>query len=120
MADDKKPEIHNVTSHDQSGGITAHTVNIDTKTQRRVTAELEASFLKDLPNDRPVRVFGMNGNSESMNFANEIYQVLESHGYTMLGECAHPAMIFSPPIGIVKISEVNEGAEWGITVGPAK
>ena len=112
-------EIHNVTSHDQSGGITAHTVNIDTDTQRTFTPELKSSLLQDLPNDRPVQVMGMNGDSESMNFATEIYDGLKAGGYTMLGDSAISHMFFNPPVFNIKINEGNGGAEWWIVVGPA-
>ena len=113
-------EIHNVTSREQSGGITAHTVNLDTKPRRTLTPETKATLLRDLSNDRPVRVMGMNGDSESMSFANEIYDGLKANNYTMLNESAMSHQFFNPPVFGFKISEGEGGAEWWITVGPAK
>ena len=120
MVDKKENEFHIVTSHNQSGGVTAHTVNIDTKTPRSLGAELKASLLRDLPNDRPVQVWGMNGNSESMNFATEIYDALKASGYTMVSDSVAWHMFFNPPVFNIKISEGNGGTESWIVVGPAE
>jgi hypothetical protein len=53
MADQKgSPHIH-VTSHNQSGGITAHTVNIGNQ-RLRLTDELGAELLRTLPKSKPI------------------------------------------------------------------
>ena len=63
---------------------------------------------------------GMNGDSESMNFANEIYDALKAGGYKMLNDSATWHMFFNPPVFDFKISKGNGEAEWWIVVGPAK
>lgn len=108
-----------VTSYYQYGGITAHTVNVDTRA-RALHADMEAALLRDLPNDRPVLVLGMNGNAESMAFAHEIYGFPKGHGYEMKGESPSWHMFFDPPVFDIKISPGNRGAEWWIVVGPAE
>src|ERR1043166_3771261 len=88
----------NVSSHNQSGGVTAHTVNIDRRIKRKMTDEMKSGLLRDLPNDKPVAVMGMNGNTESMTFANEIHSFLSTNGYRMTTDTATWHMFFDPPV----------------------
>lgn len=120
MSSDPKSADQRVTSYYQSGGITAHTVNVDTRAKRALQADMKAALLRDLPNDRPVLVLGMNGNAESTAFAQEIYGFLKGHGYEMKGEAPSWHMFFDPPVFDIKISPGNRGAEWWIVVGPAE
>jgi hypothetical protein len=120
MSNDQKNVDQRVTSHHQSGGITAHTVNIDTRIRRTLQAEMKANLLRDLPSDRPVVVFGMNGNTESMAFANEVYNFLKENVYQMKDRAASWHMFFEPPVFNIKISRGNGGTERWIVVGPAE
>jgi hypothetical protein len=109
-----------VVSHNQSGGITAHTVNIDRRTKRTMTDEMKAGLLRDMPRDKPVQVMGMSGNTESMAFANEIHRFLQRNGFQMMNDSATWHMFFDPPVFTVNITPGNKGAEWWIVVGPAE
>jgi hypothetical protein len=119
--DDRRTIIdQSVTSHNQSGGITAHTVNVDGRIRRSMSGEFKAGLLRDLSRDRPVHVMGLNANTESMAFANWIHGFLQANGFQMLNDTATCHMFFEPPIFNVKISPGNGGKEWWIVVGPAE
>ena len=96
MPDDPKRVDQRVTSHHQSGGITAPTINIGTRVTRTLHPDMRAGLLRDLPKDRPVSVFGMNGNAESMAFANEIHAFLKENRYETTGDAASWHMFFDP------------------------
>src|SRR6266568_1071263 len=83
-----------VTSHNQSGGITAHTVNVARHIRRTMSDALKAGLLRDLQRDRPVQVMGMNGNTESMTFADEIHRFLQANGFQMMNDAATWHMFF--------------------------
>jgi hypothetical protein len=70
-----------VTSYNQSGGITAHTVNIGPQ-KRKLNATLKQQLLS-LPRTNPITVMAMMGNAESMDFAIEIHEFMQSAGMPM-------------------------------------
>ncbi|WP_133170169.1 hypothetical protein [Kumtagia ephedrae] len=110
----------NITTGDISGGINRIGHEFHKPLQRRMSDEMKAGLLRDLPKDRPVSVMGMNGNTESMTFANEIYAFLNANGYEMKADTATWHMFFNPPVGNVNISQHDNGAEWAIVIGPAE
>lgn len=87
--------------------------------QRHLSNELKEALLEGLPNDRSVNVMGMNGDTESMNFANQIHSFLSSNGYNLSGDQASSHMFFDPPTTDINVSSANDGTEWWIVVGPA-
>ena len=123
MSDDKPLHLGDIKikagNHNAFGNI-GHTVNVDTRIKRTLQQEMKAGFLRDLPKDRPVQVFGLSGNTESMAFASEIHHFLKGNGYPMAQESAGWHLFFNPPAFNVNISEGNGGAEWWIVVGPAE
>lgn len=120
-SDERERAVHNITSNNQTGGITAHTVNVDRRMRRSLTDDLKSGLLDGLSKDRrPIAVMGLNGNTESMAFANEIRSFLKSHGHVMTTDTAMPHMFFDPPVFTVKVSPGNNGREWWIVVGPAE
>jgi hypothetical protein len=121
MGDNRRTIINqNVTSYNQSGGITAHTVNVDRRIKRTMTDDFRAGLLRGLPRDKPIQVMGMNGNTESMAFANEIHHFLQANNFQMLNDAATWHVFFDPPVFTVNINLGNGGAEWWIVVGPAE
>jgi hypothetical protein len=82
----KGPIINqNVTSHNQSGGITAHTVTVN---PRRTLASpqmegLKRQMLSELSKDKPITVMGIWGDTESCMFAEEIHAFLKANGFNM-------------------------------------
>ncbi|MDA4848241.1 hypothetical protein [Hoeflea poritis] len=123
MPEERRGQIinQNVTSHHQSGGITAHTVNINEKRQRVMPQAMKDGLLRELPKDRPIRVLGMNGDTESNNFAREIHDFLAGNGYEMDPSSPTWHSFFNPPTNDIRISEFKQGDKslWHIVVGPA-
>lgn len=73
--------IHNnIISYNQSGGITAHTVNVWIE-QRTLTPDLIKELQTLITNDDIVSVWSVNGNLESINFGNEIFEWLKNNNY---------------------------------------
>ncbi|MGD0144633.1 MAG: hypothetical protein ABSC92_15890 [Rhizomicrobium sp.] len=84
MPDDKtQPETVSVTSYNQSGGITAHTVNINRPPQRIMSDELKRQLLSDpkIPAGSQIFVFLTGHGLEPRNFGKEIVEFLQSNGY---------------------------------------
>lgn len=82
----KSPFIlnQNVTSHNQTGGITAHTVHLGPQ-QRSLAAmpDLQAQILKDLPRDKPVKVMAVLGDAETSQFGLEIHAFLKANKFAL-------------------------------------
>ena len=80
MADDKNNQIHNVTSYNQSGGVTAHTVNIGPQ-RRKMDDALRNQILTQLPRDKEISVTAVMGDGEALEFALEINAFLHANGF---------------------------------------
>jgi hypothetical protein len=106
-----------IVTQGQSGG---QNVIINPRITRHLDDAMRAGLLKDLPKDKPVLVLGMNGNTESMNYAKEIYAFLKDNDYPMKDKEAGWHMFFNPPVFNVNISDGNNGTERLIVVGPAE
>lgn len=98
MADDKENEIHIVTSHHQSGGITAHTVNLG-QGQRKIDQALANQILTQLPKDKEIDVVAVMGDSEAFTFAIEINAFLRANGFITPHETNVSQGVFSGPVG---------------------
>ena len=70
-----------VTSHNQTGGITAHTVNIGPR-RRQLTDSLKRQLLT-LPRDKPIMVTAVMGVPDASELANEIHSFLAQSGFPM-------------------------------------
>ena len=73
-----------ITSNNQSGGVTAHTVNIGA-TPRQLNAASAQQLLQGLPRDKPVTVVAVMGDQEAFSFASQILNHLRANGYTVSG-----------------------------------
>lgn len=71
-----------VTSHNQTGGITAHTVNIAPQ-KRTLTPEMKAQLLSMLPKERTIEVESPIGDGEAIEFAQENWEFLKASGFKM-------------------------------------
>lgn len=107
-----------VTSHNQSGGITAYNVNIDGQ-PRRFNQEYAKNLRLHLPNDRSkkVLIIAQMGDKEAFQFASEIKEYLESEGW-------HPGGVdlfqpFDRPIGKQSVRKREDGG-IDILIGPNK
>ena len=78
---DSEKIIYNVTSNNQTGGITAGVVNMD-KPGRRLDAQLKHQLDELFQNTSViVRISALMGNGEALNFADEIKNYLNSKGF---------------------------------------
>lgn len=70
-----------VTSHNQTGGITAHTVNI-APPKRVLDAQTQLQLLR-LPKTEPFTIMAIMGNTEAEEFAMAIHKFMQSAGLPM-------------------------------------
>jgi hypothetical protein len=86
--------VSNVTSYNQSGGITAQQVNIE-QPRRHVDDRLKVKMLNELPRDKPVEVVTVMGDTEAHAFAEEMLQFLKTSGFDASGVTQ---AIFAEPV----------------------
>lgn len=109
VVDSPGTKIETVTSINQSGGITAGEVIINTGPQPRYLDEL---FIKELdkllPSDKEkeIKIFSVLGDAESFQFASEIMNHLESEGWKVDGI---NQAVFSKPITGVQVTHESDG-----------
>lgn len=120
LSDDSTKPSGNVyvTSHNQSGGITAQNVHVNTPTQRVMGESLKAGLLNAVPKNKLVVVWGTMGNHESYVLASEIYAFLKKNGFQLFGDSAQQQMFITPLHGIrVREEEQSFNVEVGLPDG---
>ena len=105
MSDDKKI---NVTSINQSGGITAHTVNVEPQ-PRQMTPELGKQLSQLVPLGSKVTVVAVMGDSEAFAFASAIKSWLQVNGYTNVSGVDQA--VYSQPVTGQNITKKGDGFE---------
>lgn len=85
-----------ITSNNQSGGITAHTVNIGSA-RRQLDSASAQQLLQALPKNKPVRVVAVMGDQEAFAFATQILGHLKANGYQAEG--VDQAVYSEPVVG---------------------
>lgn len=103
----------NVTSHNQSGGITAHTVNIGPQ-RLKFDPTIAEELAQKLPKDKPIRLRSVGGNSDHA-VANEYQLFLQNRGFNIANRDVIGMM--SPPPEH-KISIMDAGAQVIIVIAP--
>ncbi|HSB92406.1 MAG TPA: hypothetical protein VLC28_04780 [Flavitalea sp.] len=79
----KQQTIYNVTSNNQSGGITAGVVHFS-KPGRHINDKLKEQLDQEFPNTHEsVRISVITGNGEALTFAEEIRQYLNTKGVSI-------------------------------------
>lgn len=112
VPDDKKV---NVTSYNQSGGITAHTVNIGPQPRTLSTMPKLTASLRDLvPKTKPVDVYAVMGDADGMQFASEIYAFLGANGYKLKYPHISQGVRMPVPSGV---SAIDHGDYFEVVVG---
>ncbi|KRQ03498.1 hypothetical protein [Bradyrhizobium manausense] len=116
VSDDSTKPTGNVyvTSHNQSGGITAQNVHVNTPVQRVMGDNLKSGLLKAVPRNKRVVVWSSMGSQEAHVLANEIFAFLRSSGFPVFGNSAHQQMFVTPLHGI-RLRE--EGENFNVEVG---
>ncbi len=70
----------NITSINQMGGITAHTINLG-PAARQMNDQLGQQLKQHIPVDKKITVVAVLGDGEAFGFANQILQWMKSNGY---------------------------------------
>jgi len=90
----------NVTSYHQSGGITAHTVNVNPRFQRALGDEIRQKLLQNVSRQKLAVVWATNGDDESYRYAAEIFNFLKSNGFNLFGTAPVNNIFTSPLYGV--------------------
>lgn len=109
------PTVINVTSHNQSGGITAHTVNVQ-NVVARMGPNLKAQILREMPRDRPIQLEYIMGDKSGYRLAQEIFEFLQTNGFALASKFIIPQPQFQPIIGVQVIPD-DEKHEYRLFVG---
>jgi hypothetical protein len=96
-----------ITSNNQSGGITAHTVNIGSM-RRQLDAASAQKLLQTLPKNKTVKVVAVMGDQEAFAFATQILGHLKANGYQAEGV---DQTIYSQPVLGQFINPTDSGFE---------
>ncbi len=102
-----------ITSHNQMGGVTAHTVNFGPQA-RQMNSQLGDQLLQNIPTSAVVRVVAVLGDGEAFGFANQILQWLKSNGYSK-AEGVDQAVYTQPVMG-QNINKKSE-TEYELVIG---
>ena len=112
MSDERKGAT--VTSYNQSGGITAHTVSVGLP-PRHVTAQNREMFAK-IPRDAKVTIaVSMDPTGEMWTFAGETLDYLKTNGYVHVGGIDR--VVWDPPIIGQQIAPFPDGS-YEVRIGP--
>lgn len=94
--DTMKTEVVNVTSHNQSGGITANQVNIGS-VPRNLDINIKRQLLSFLNSkDEKIDINSVLGDAESFQFANQINDFLKSQGFKKVDGVSQS--VFTKPV----------------------
>lgn len=102
-----------ITSNNQMGGITAHTVNFG-PVARSMNPQLGAQLKQAVPASAKVKVVAVLGDSEAFGFANQILAWMKTSGYSDV-EGVDQAVYSVPVIG-QNLNKVSEH-EYEIIIG---
>ena len=118
--------IVNVTSNNQSGGVTANTANVTAGTAtvtaktanfsppQRTLSDNDKQRLLSIPKDADVRIDAILGDSEALRFASVIKDFLLSENYKVNGVSQS---VYSAPVIGASISKEKEGNIYKVTIG---
>jgi hypothetical protein len=84
-ASEQRPSIDNsvnVTSINQSGGVTAHTVNMGPPPPRQMHDELGAKLKQVVPANSKVAILSVMGDNEAFVYANSVKNWMVRNGYS--------------------------------------
>ncbi|MEI6886548.1 MAG: hypothetical protein WCO02_18810 [Bacteroidota bacterium] len=86
-----------ITSHNQSGGVTAQTVNFG-PLARQMNQQLGDQLRQNIPTSAAIKVIAVLGDGEAFGFANQVLQWLKSNGFSK-AEGVDQALYTQPVIG---------------------
>lgn len=106
----------NVSSTGQTGGITAHTVNLGPRRRTMNSPEatdLKRQILTTLPRDRPIEVSSVMGDAECFEFAAQLSSFLRDNGFNVSSESQ---AIFNKPVRGLQVDQTGNPIHF--YVGP--
>lgn len=116
MPDDPKV---NVTSYNQRGGITAHTVIVGPQPRSMsnpAADKLKADIFREVSKDKPIDVVAPLGDAEATRFASEIHAFLSANGFKVRYPKISQAVFADPQHGV---SMADKGDHIEFVVGAA-
>lgn len=102
-----------ITSNNQSGGITAHTVNFG-PTARMMNHQLGSQIQQHIPTSSKVNVVAVLGDGEAFGFANQILSWLKTNGYP--NAVGVDQAVYAQPVMGQNINKIKEG-EFELIIG---
>ena len=106
-----------VNSYFQSGGITAHTVNLHRAPDRVLDVDAASQILSAFRDrSRAVRIEAVEGDQEALRFADAIAELLRRNGINVIGD---PVIALVGP-NAKPLELYTGGAEYVLRVGPRK
>lgn len=99
MFDKKQGDVVNITSHHQTGGITAHTVNVGAR-PRMLNAAAQQQLTARVPKSVPVKVHAVLGDGEAYQLAQQIVAFLTDGGYTIVPGGIDQVVLAEPRPGV--------------------
>lgn len=95
-----------ITSHNQSGGVTAHTVNFG-PTARTMNAQLGGQLKQHIPATAKVTITAVLGDGEAFSFANQVMTWLRENGYINVDGVNQA--VYSQPVMGQNLNKINDG-----------
>lgn len=102
-----------ITSHNQSGGVTAHTVNFG-PTARTMNAQMGEQLKQHIPTTAKVTITAVLGDGEAFGFANQVMTWLQGNGYANVNG-VNQAVYQKPVIGN-NVNKINDD-QFEIIIG---
>lgn len=99
MSQDKPSPSVSITSHNQQGGITAHTVTIAPPARDLNSPwgePLKQQILTALPRDKEINITSLLGDAESVELATQIHSFMQANGFKVPSGISQS--VFSGPV----------------------
>jgi hypothetical protein len=101
MSDKNPAGDINITSNYQSGGITAHTVNVSPRFQRALGDSIRQKLLQNISRQKLAVVWASHGDEESYKYAAEIFDFLKLEGFNLFGSAPVNNIFIEPVYGVI-------------------
>jgi len=102
-----------VTSNNQLGGITAHTVNFG-PTARAMSPQLGAQLKQQVPTDANVKIVAVLGDGEAFGFANQILAWMKGNGYASVDGVDQA--VYTAPVSGQNINKIGDN-QYELIIG---
>jgi hypothetical protein len=104
-----------VTSYNQSGGITANTVNVNRPLQRKLGDDIKSKLIQNVPKDKQTIIWATHGSEESFIFASEMFEFMKKEGFNLFGTAPTNQIFLKPLYGVmVQPDEKKTDSTWDL------